>query len=272
MGIRLAIVDDNPHVTWAGRVHPVNATFQQFAAGLLDLPGSPVASITSCVPLAGRGGATDHRPARSADPCRRQRAVRRHRGLPARACRGCSGPTGPCSGASSARPISSGSRSRPRTPGWRPRSRCAPACRVSPGSRGVQERSPPVAITDRPGSGRVRSASGYDLVGRLAGAGGHRLVVGDGVVDRGGIVASLVEPAEIRDPDGALVAARRDWFRREPAGSSRVGRPAGRGEGARGADLGGRRRAGDRARPPRRRSRARGACRRPPIPPASPAG
>ena len=35
------------------------------------------------------------------------------------------------------------------------------------------------------------------------GAGGHRLVVGDGVVDRGGIVASLVEPAEIRDPDGA---------------------------------------------------------------------
>ena len=51
MGIRLVVVDDNPHVAWDGRVHAVNATFQQFVAGLLDLPGSPVASITSCVPL-----------------------------------------------------------------------------------------------------------------------------------------------------------------------------------------------------------------------------
>ena len=51
MGIRLVVVDDNPHVAWEGRIHPVNATFQRFAAAVLDLPGSPVASVTSCVPL-----------------------------------------------------------------------------------------------------------------------------------------------------------------------------------------------------------------------------
>jgi len=51
VGIRLVVVDDNPHLRWEGRVYPANATFQQFVAGLLDLPGSPVASITSCVPV-----------------------------------------------------------------------------------------------------------------------------------------------------------------------------------------------------------------------------
>ena len=51
MGIRLVVVDDNPHVSWEGRTYPVNATFQRFVAGLLELPGSPVATITSCVPL-----------------------------------------------------------------------------------------------------------------------------------------------------------------------------------------------------------------------------
>jgi glycosyltransferase involved in cell wall biosynthesis len=47
--------------------------------------------------------------------------------------------------------------------------------------------------------------TGYDLAGRLAGVGGHRLVVGQGVVDGDGIVASLVEAGELRDPD------RRGW-------------------------------------------------------------
>jgi hypothetical protein len=51
VGIRLTIVDDNPHLAWDGRTYPVNATFQRFAAGLLDLPGSPVASITTVVPV-----------------------------------------------------------------------------------------------------------------------------------------------------------------------------------------------------------------------------
>lgn len=52
MGIRLVVVDDNPHVRWQGRVHPINATFHRFLAGLLDVPGSPVAAITHVVPLA----------------------------------------------------------------------------------------------------------------------------------------------------------------------------------------------------------------------------
>ena len=32
MGIRLVVVDDNPHLAWEGRVHPANATFQRFVA------------------------------------------------------------------------------------------------------------------------------------------------------------------------------------------------------------------------------------------------
>ena len=57
MGIRLTVVDDNPHVAWDGRVYPVNATFQRFVAALLDVPGSPIEAITSCVPLREAGSA-----------------------------------------------------------------------------------------------------------------------------------------------------------------------------------------------------------------------
>jgi glycosyltransferase involved in cell wall biosynthesis len=41
---------------------------------------------------------------------------------------------------------------------------------------------------------------GYDAVGLLVGVGGRRLVVGERVVDGEGVVASLVEPSELRDP------------------------------------------------------------------------
>src|SRR5580765_7416882 len=51
MGIRVVVIDDNPHVRWEGRVYPVNATFHRFLAGVLDVPGAPVASIVHCVPL-----------------------------------------------------------------------------------------------------------------------------------------------------------------------------------------------------------------------------
>ncbi len=51
MGIHVVVVDDNPHLRWAGRVHPANAAFQRFAAAVLDVPGAPVASLTSCVPV-----------------------------------------------------------------------------------------------------------------------------------------------------------------------------------------------------------------------------
>ena len=80
MGIRLVVVDDNPHVSWEGRVHPVNATFQHFVAGLLDLPGSPVASVVSCVPvrtLAAEAG--DAAPGRPVDVQPRQGAAHHRR-------------------------------------------------------------------------------------------------------------------------------------------------------------------------------------------------
>jgi glycosyltransferase involved in cell wall biosynthesis len=53
--------------------------------------------------------------------------------------------------------------------------------------------------TGRVAIGGRAVGAGYDLVGRLAGAGGHRVVVGHGIVGGDGIVASLVEPAELRD-------------------------------------------------------------------------
>src|SRR5258707_12082035 len=51
MGMRVVVIDDNSHVRWEGRVYPVNATFHRFLAGVLDVPGAPVASIVHCVPL-----------------------------------------------------------------------------------------------------------------------------------------------------------------------------------------------------------------------------
>jgi glycosyltransferase involved in cell wall biosynthesis len=51
VGIRVLVVDDNPHVRWHGQVYPVNATFHRFLAAFLDLPGGPVESIAHAVPL-----------------------------------------------------------------------------------------------------------------------------------------------------------------------------------------------------------------------------
>ena len=39
-GIRILVVDDNPHFRWAGRVHPVNATFHRFLAAVLGFTPS----------------------------------------------------------------------------------------------------------------------------------------------------------------------------------------------------------------------------------------
>ena len=51
MGIRLVVVDDNPHVSWEGRVYPVNATFHRFLSAFLDVPGAPVCFDRPRVPL-----------------------------------------------------------------------------------------------------------------------------------------------------------------------------------------------------------------------------
>ena len=51
MGLRVVVIDDNPHVSWDGLVYPVNATFHRFLAAILDVPGAPVATIVHCIPL-----------------------------------------------------------------------------------------------------------------------------------------------------------------------------------------------------------------------------
>jgi hypothetical protein len=55
MGIRLVVIDDNPHVSWEERTYPLNATFHRFVAAVLDVPGPDgrplVERVDQCVPL-----------------------------------------------------------------------------------------------------------------------------------------------------------------------------------------------------------------------------
>jgi glycosyltransferase involved in cell wall biosynthesis len=222
MGIRLVVVDDNPHVAWDGRVHAVNATFQQYVAGLLDVPGSPIASITSCVPIRdavappatlpldprievirtapfdGIAGYLRHLPAMlGANRATLRRAIGEADLLWLKVP------------ASNATLVASIAR-RAGTPRfvW-----VAGSATDVAGARfgGVA----------RVGAGAV--GLGYDAIGRLAGIGGHRLVVGASLVEGDGIVASLVEANELRDPDGrpwgaGAAATRLVWAGRLAAG------------------------------------------------------
>ncbi len=60
-GIRVAYLDDAPHLAWDGRVHAANATFHRFAARLLDVRDpdgrAPIASLVACVPVRAAGTA-----------------------------------------------------------------------------------------------------------------------------------------------------------------------------------------------------------------------
>ena len=198
MGIRVVVIDDNPHVRWEGRVYPVNATFHQFLAGVLDVPGAPVSSIVHCVPLSEAGRVADDAAPRSAAGGRRNRAVLgiagylRHAPSLLRAnARSC--------GRSSLRRTSSGSRCRPRMrllAGWLAWRAGVPRFGYVAGSA--------LAVARGRGLGLGAQAVGlaYDVAGRVAG-GRHRIVVGEGLIGGGGIVTSLVEPEEIRDVSGA---------------------------------------------------------------------
>ena len=197
MGIRLVVVDDNPHVSWEGRVYPANATFQQFVAGLLDLPGSPVASITSCVPLRAASSAPATLPLDErirvvgTAPFDGIAGYLRHLPAMMRAnrplFRGALADADllwlkvPASNA----PLAASLARRARVP------------------RFGYEAGSAMAVARGRGLGVPARAVGlaYDLAGRLAG-GRHRVVVGEKLVDGGGIVTSLVEPDEIRDSRG----------------------------------------------------------------------
>ena len=198
MGIRLLVVDDNPHVTWEGRVYPANATFQQFVAGLLDLPGTPVASITSCVPLrpASEAPATlpldDRIRVVGTAPFEGIAGYLRHLRAMLRANR----------------PILRGAIADAdlvwlKVPASNALLAGSLAWRAGVPRFGYVAGSA-LAVARGRGLGVPARAVGlaYDLAGRLAG-GRHRVVVGEGLVDGGGIVTSLVEPDEIRDTSGA---------------------------------------------------------------------
>ena len=179
VGIRLVVIDDNPHLAWEGRTHPVNATFERFVAAVLDVPGgrrSP-RSRRAC-----RSGAADAPPASlPLDPRIRRRgdgAVRWDRGVPA-------APPGAASGAN--RPILCRAIARGRSRlaqgagvecgAGRGDRRGAPASRASCGSRGAQR---DVAAGQFDGVARRRGARGRRRLRRCRAAGRCRRTAAGG--------------------------------------------------------------------------------------------
>jgi glycosyltransferase involved in cell wall biosynthesis len=196
VGIRVVVVDDNPHVSWQGLVYPVNATFHRFLSAVLDVPGSPVTSIVHCVPLreateAPRTLPLDERlTVMGTEPfdgiagfLRRAPAITRRNAPILRAALAEADLLWlkvPASNALLATWLAR-------------RARVARFVYVAGSAREV------VAGQRRGllGSLAARTvAAAYDGIGRLVAVGGRRVVVGEG------IVTSLVDPAEIRDPAG----------------------------------------------------------------------
>jgi glycosyltransferase involved in cell wall biosynthesis len=200
VGVRLVVVDDNPHVRWDGRVHPVNATFQRFVAALLDVPGAPVASITSCVPLRDAAAAPatlalDPRIAVAGTaPFDGIAGYLRHLPGLLRANR-----------STLRRAIGEADLLWLKVPASNASLAAAIAGRAgTPRFVWVAGSATDVAGARFSGPARLGAAAvglGYDAIGRLTGVGGHRLVVGERLMDGDGIVASLVEADELRDPD-----------------------------------------------------------------------
>jgi glycosyltransferase involved in cell wall biosynthesis len=218
-GIRLLVVDDNPHVSWQGRAHPVNATFHRFLAALLDLPDSPVREIVHAVPMRLALG-----PPHSPPVDGRIRVVGtapfdgiagflRHARSVTRANRPILEPEieaadlvwlkVPASNAALVARLAA----RAGTPrfGWVAGS----ARRVA----AAQEHNPLVRL------GAIGVGTVYDGVGRLA-AGDRRIVVGRDIVGGDGIVASLVEPSEVRDSSAPA------WAPQQPVRLAWAGRVA----------------------------------------------
>ena len=194
MGIRVVVIDDNPHVRRDGRVYPVNATFHRFLGGVLDVLGAPVASVVHCVPLR---DASEQPATLPLDPrlevvgtapfdgiagfLRHAPALLRHNVAvlrPVVASADLVWIKVPASNASLA--------------GWLAWRAGVPRFGYVAGSA--------LAVARGRGLGLPAQVVGllYDMAGRLAG-GRDRIVVGRGIVDDGGVVTSLVEPDEIRD-------------------------------------------------------------------------
>ncbi len=218
-GVRLLVVDDNPHVTWDGRTYPINSTFHRFLAAVLDVPDSPIREIVHAVPIRPALG-PPHEPPVDA----RIRTVAtapfdgiagflRHVRSVTRANRAILRPEigaadlvwlkVPASNATLVGRLLS----RAGTPrfGWVAGS----ARRVA----AAQPRNPVSRLA------AVAVGATYDVTGRLA-AGDRRIVVGRDIVNGDGVVTSLVEAAEVRDPSGQA------WAVHEPIGLAWAGRVA----------------------------------------------
>ncbi len=210
MGIRLLVVDDNPHLRWEGAIYPRNAAFEHFAAGLLDLPGRPVERLVACLPVAPAGSPP---PSRPLDPRIEVVATEPFEGI--------AGFLG--------RAVSIWRANAPRLRAaiaeadlvWLkvPASNALLAAALAraagrPRSVWVAGSAAAVAAARYEGPARVGATVigvGYDLAGRLAGLGGVRIVVGENLVRPDGspgegLVASLVEADELR-PSGSVASA-----------------------------------------------------------------
>jgi hypothetical protein len=198
MGIRIVVIDDNPHVFWEGRVYPVNATFHRFLAGVLDVPGAPVTSIVHCVPMR---AATAQPLTLPLDPRLEVVGTAPFEGIGGYLRRA---PALLRKNATVFRPVIASAdlvwikvpASNALLAGWLAWRAGVPRFGYVAGSAW--------AVARGRGLGLPAQAVGllYDVAGRLAG-GRHRIVVGRGIVDGGGIVTSLVEPDEIREVSNA---------------------------------------------------------------------
>ena len=204
MAIRLLVVDDNPHVRWRDGVYPVDATFDGFLSAFLELPERAVASIAHAVPVRDLPDDVPGPPTPAVD--------RRIKTVPTAPFQGIAGYLRTLPGMLQANRAVLGAAIRDADLVWIkvPASNAALAAVLA--HRAGVGRFTWVAGSARAVAGARLSGlrrpagllvgAGYDLVGRLAGRGGLRVVVGRGLVDGGGIVASLLEAEEIRRPDG----------------------------------------------------------------------
>jgi glycosyl transferase family 1 len=202
VGIRVVVVDDNPHVSWQGRVYPVNATFHRFLSAVLDVPGSPVSSIVHAMPLRPASESPwtlplDERLSVVAtEPfdgiagfLRRAPAITRRNAPILRAALAEADLLWLKVPASNALLAT-----------WLARRARVPRVVYVAGSAGDVVAGQRRGLV---GGFAARAVGGaYDGIGRLVALGGLRVVVGQGLVDGRGIVTSLVEAAEIREPRG----------------------------------------------------------------------
>ena len=211
MGIRVVVIDDNPHLRWEGRVHPANATFQRFVAGLLDLPGGPISSIVSCLPL------RDASAPPATLPLDERISV-----VATKPFDGIAGYLRALPGILAAnRPVLRQAIAEADLVWIKVPASNAPLASALAASAGVPRfvwvagSALDVATARFGGPRRVAAqavGAAYDVIGRASAIGGDRVVVGRE------LVTSLVEPGELRDPAGRSWPADPDMLRLAWAG------------------------------------------------------